>query len=81
MELSGFLFEIYQQPEENQPVRDTSMDSQPKKVRLSDLKRGKKIVHATLGLGRIMKISDGMMHVHVQQCNKTLNANYVFRMI
>lgn len=74
MELSGFLYEIYQQPEENQPERDTSAESQPKKVRLSDLKRGKKIIHATLGLGRIMKISDGMMHVQFANELKTLNA-------
>lgn len=78
MELSSFLFEIYQQQQKDEEdvtqEKQISSDNQPKRIRLADLKRGKKIVHTTLGLGRIMKISDGMMHVQFAQEAKTLNA-------
>ena len=76
LDLSGFLLEIYQQQQEEESSQGDLVPAadQPKKIRLADLKRGKKIVHTTLGLGRIMKISDGMMSVQFAEESKTLNA-------
>lgn len=72
LDLSPFIFEIYEQKEENQVAKEES--GQPKRAKISDLKRGKRIIHSTLGEGKIMKISNGMMQVQFAAETKMLNA-------
>lgn len=76
LDLSCFLYEIYQQQQEENDPDAANAPATPNRqaIKLSDLRRGKKIVHTTLGLGRIMKISEGMMHVQFENELKILNA-------
>lgn len=73
LDLSPFIFEIYEQKEENQADKDDAV-APTRKAKITDLKRGKKIVHSTLGEGKIMKISNGMMQVQFAEETKMLNA-------
>lgn len=72
VDVSPFVFEIYGQKQD--PAVQGEEAAQPKRTRLADLKRGKKILHATLGEGKILKIADGMLHVQFANETKTLNA-------
>ena len=73
LDISSFIFEIYEQKEDNQQAKEDG-STQTKRAKLSDLKRGKKIIHSTLGEGKIMKISNGMMQVQFADETKMLNA-------
>ena len=76
LEISPFIYELHAPKEEEAKVAGERPVAQPKKLREGGLRRGMRITHATLGEGRIMKISEGMMQVQFQTESKTLNIHH-----
>lgn len=76
LEISPFIYELHAPKEEEAKVAGERPVAQPKKLREGGLSRGMRITHATLGEGRIMKISEGMMQVQFQTESKTLNIHH-----
>ena len=76
LEISPFIYELHAPKEEETKVAAQRPAAQPKKLREGGLRRGMRITHATLGEGRIMKISEGMMQVQFQTESKTLNIRH-----
>lgn len=76
LEISPFIYELHAPKEEEGKAPADRPAAQPKKLREGGLRRGMRIKHATLGEGRIMKISEGMMQVQFQNESKTLNIRH-----
>ena len=76
MEISPFLYELHAPKEEEAKSAGERPVPQPKKLKENNLKRGMCIRHATLGEGRIVKISEGMMHVQFTSELKILNIRH-----
>ena len=76
LEISPFIYELHAPKEEEAKVAGERPVAQPKKLREGGLRRVMRITHATLGEGRIMKISEGMMQVQFQTESKTLNIHH-----
>lgn len=71
MEISPFIFELHgKQKTSTQKVEAASPS---RKLKENDLKRGVKILHTTLGVGKIMKVKEGMMQVQFAEETKMLN--------
>lgn len=74
LEISPYLYEIHDSvTETTDETVKTNVTSTPKKIRLTNLKRGVMIVHKQWGVGKIMKIDDGMMHVQFDEGLKQMN--------
>ena len=77
LEISPYLYELHgNMAQEKEVVATTSTSttsSAPKKLRLTSLKRGVMIRHKQMGVGKIMKIADGMMHVKFDDGLKQMN--------
>lgn len=76
LEISPFIYEIHAPKEDETKESSATETAQPKKLKEGDLKRGMRIKHASLGEGRILKISEGMMRVQFINENKTLNIRH-----
>lgn len=76
LEISPFLYELHAPKEEEAKSAGERPVPQPKKLKENNLKRGMCIRHATLGEGRIVKISEGMMHVQFTSELKILNIRH-----
>ena len=76
LEISPFIYELHAPKEEEAKVAGERPVAQLKKLREGGLRRGMRITHVTLGEGRIMKISEGMMQVQFQTESKTLNIHH-----
>lgn len=75
LEISPFIYEIHA-PKEEEPKESGATAAQPKKLKEGDIRRGMQIKHKSLGKGRVLKISEGMMRVQFVNENKTLNIRH-----
>ena len=73
LEISPFLYELHDIMNKSEEVEESTPTSVVKKLRPSSLRRGKFIRHKNLGVGKIMKITDGMMHVQFDDGVKQMN--------
>ncbi len=74
LEISPYLYEIHDSVTQTTDEESkTGASRTSKKIRLTNLKRGVKIVHKQWGVGKIMKIDDGMMHVQFDEGLKQMN--------
>lgn len=77
LEISAFLFELNKAKEDSTTTGTmttaTANAAAIKKVREGSFRRGMFIHHATLGKGKIMKVTNGMMHVQFAEELKQLN--------
>lgn len=78
LEISPFIYEVHGAGAEEEQSQQTAIATtpQPKKLKETSLRRGMRIVHATLGEGKILRISEGMMNVQFQSESKTLNIRH-----
>lgn len=71
LEISPFVYELHGKSDE-QPQKNSNRNIS-RKLKENDIKRGVKISHTTLGVGKVMKVKDGMMQVQFAEENKMLN--------
>ncbi|MEG0526458.1 MAG: ATP-dependent helicase [Longicatena sp.] len=71
LEMSPFIYELHGKNQDTTAKPKAS--NVVRKLKESELKRGVKIQHTTLGVGKIMKVKDGMMQVHFETEDKMLN--------
>lgn len=73
LEISPFLYEVHNKNESDESQEHIGEAVHIKKLKESNIRRGMKIIHTTLGKGSILKVSDGMMQVRFAEETKTLN--------
>lgn len=76
LEILSFLYELNTPKEDDTAINGEGTDkvsSTPKKLREGSFRRGMLIQHVTLGDGKIMKVTGGMMHVQFVEELKQLN--------
>lgn len=73
IEISPYLFELNDAGKDQKENEASTASAKPKKLRPADLRRGTRVLHKQLGEGKIIKISDGMLHVQFKDEVKQLN--------
>lgn len=79
LEMSPYIYELHGKNDASAQKTKSKSAAAVRRLREGDLKRGAKVLHSTLGEGKILRVKDGMMEVQFASETKMLNVKMCVR--